>query len=147
MFRPKYHILIQKEDDVSIPDNLSILSSPDAVDIFARSILQLDSIAEEEVYLIAVDTKKQVLGISLISHGTVDSSIIQPREVFQRALLIGASSIFIIHNHPSQVAQPSKEDIQITKRLKEVGILLGVELLDHVIIGDIYFSFRENNLL
>ena len=80
--------------------------------------------------------------------GTINTSLVHPREVFKRALLNNASNIMVAHNHPSGDPNPSKEDIQITERLKEAGNLLGINLLDHIIVGeDKYISLKEKGVL
>ena len=97
--------------------------------------------------MLALDTKCKPIGIFEISHGTVNMSMINPREVFIRALLVGAVSIALIHNHPSGDATPSREDISATKRLAECGKLLGVVLLDHIVIGHDYTSLKADGYL
>lgn len=83
-----------------------------------------------------------------ISHGTVNMSVLTPREVFQKALLANAVSIILLHNHPSGDCTPSKEDINVTKRLMEAGDIIGVNVLDHLVIGRPgYFSLKENELV
>lgn len=93
--------------------------------------------------MIATDTKQKVLGVFEISHGTVNTSLISPREVFIRALLCGADYIILVHNHPSGNSHPSMEDKKVTERIKECGELMNIKLLDHIIIGDDYYSFQE----
>ncbi len=85
----------------------------------------------------------------MLFRSSVNSSIVHPREIFKTAILSNAASIIISHNHPSGDPTPSKEDISITTRLKECGKILGIEVLDHVIIGeyDKYLSFKEKGLL
>lgn len=83
-----------------------------------------------------------------ISHGTVKMSVVSPREVFQKALLANAVGIILLHNHPSGDCTPSKEDINVTKRLMESGDIIGVNVLDHLVIGRPgYFSLKENDLV
>ena len=92
-----------------------------------------------------MDTNKVVICEKLIFIGTLDYSVVHPREVFKEAILVSASSIICIHNHPSGNVVPSKNDIEITNRLISVGELLGIKVIDHVIIGsDKYYSFLEN---
>lgn len=83
-----------------------------------------------------------------ISHGTVNMSVLTPREVFQKALLANAVGIILLHNHPSGDCTPSNEDIKVTKRLMEAGDIIGVNVLDHLVIGRPgYFSLKENELV
>ena len=80
--------------------------------------------------------------------GTINSSIVHPREIFKEAYLLSANSIICVHNHPSGDCSPSKEDIMITKKVKEISMIHGINLIDHIIIGcECYFSFYENNML
>lgn len=103
---------------------------------------------KEHFKVIFLDTKNNVIDISDISVGTLNSSIVHPREVFYEAIKKTAFSIVICHNHPSGDPTPSKEDINVTLRLKEVGKLIGIELLDHIVIGDgIYVSFKEKSII
>ena len=82
-----------------------------------------------------------------ISHGTVNASLVTPREVFQKALLANAVSIILMHNHPSGDCTASRQDVEITKRLAEAGKIVGVEVLDHIIVGDRYSSLKEKGYL
>lgn len=103
---------------------------------------------QEQMYLMMLNTKNRLLGEQMISKGTVNSSMISPREIFLQALHYHAVSIVLVHNHPSGDPAPSRDDLSFTKRVQEAGILLGIELLDHIIIGDRkYMSFRESLLL
>lgn len=108
----------------------------------------IDNSDREILILMALDTKNKVNSITIVSIGSLNSSIVHPREVFKTAILSNAASIIIGHNHPSGDPTPSKEDISITLRLKECGSILGIELLDHIIIGDDnkYTSLKEKGL-
>ena len=99
----------------------------------------------QKLLAICLDTKNQPVNISVVSIGTVNSSIVHPREVFKTAILSNSSRIMLAHNHPSQILKPSREDRIITDRLKDAGEILGIELLDHLIVSDNkYYSFKEN---
>lgn len=101
-------------------------------------------LTREVVLLVMLDSKSQIIKDMLISSGTVSSSILPQREIYLMALKYEAVSIIILHNHPSGDPTPSKEDIQVTKRLKEAGNLIGIKLMDHIIIGDNkYISLSE----
>ena len=124
------------------------LNSPDMTFDFLNRYFRLKDRTEEYIYLLAFDKKCHLIGIFELSHGTVDSSLITPREVFMKALLCGASGIILAHNHPSGDPAPSKEDISTTERLAACGELLGIRVLDHIIIGDGRFSsMRETGLI
>lgn len=103
---------------------------------------------QEHMKLLLLNTKSKLIGESNISKGTVNSSLVSPRELFIDALQMGAVSIILLHNHPSGDPTPSKEDILVTRRIKEAGALIGIDLLDHIIIGNnCYTSFCEKNLI
>jgi DNA repair protein RadC len=103
---------------------------------------------KEYFKIIILDTKNKVLDVCTISIGSLNSSIVHPREVFHEAVKKSAASILLVHNHPSGETQPSREDISITKRLIEAGELMGIKVLDHIIIGDgVYLSFKEENII
>jgi len=103
---------------------------------------------QEHMKLLMLNTKTRLLGETEISKGTVNASLISPRELFIEALQKNAVSIILMHNHPSGDPNPSKEDILITKRIKSAGDLIGIQLLDHIIIGNnCYVSFTQDGLL
>jgi DNA repair protein RadC len=103
---------------------------------------------QELMKLLMLNTKARLIGETNISKGTVNASLITPRELFIEALQKNAVSIVIMHNHPSGDPTPSREDMLITKRILDAGALIGIELLDHIIIGNNqYISFREEGLL
>jgi DNA repair protein RadC len=110
---------------ITIPD--------DAVDVVRPLLVGHD---RERGVLIALDTRHRVIATTLISIGTAAHTFLAPREVFRDALGLGASAIVVAHNHPSGDATPSEDDRQITRRLAQAGATLGVELLDHLVIGD-----------
>ena len=123
------------------------IQSPNDIFNIAQNVIQANEYAEENLWLITLDTKNNITGIFTVSTGSLNSSIVHPREVFKRAVLQNASSIIICHNHPSGDPAPSQEDINITKRLYEAGRILGIELLDHIIIGDNkYTSLKEKGV-
>lgn len=104
---------------------------------------------EKEVFLVLLlDTKHRVIREERISMGSLSASIVHPREVFQPAIRESACAIVAVHNHPSGDPTPSREDFEITVRLKDVGKLVGIHLLDHIVLGDGSFvSFREDRLM
>lgn len=113
-----------------------------------QEVYQMERECEEIFCILTLDTKCQVTGCFEVSRGSLNSSIVHPREVFKRALLANANSIILTHNHPSGNPKPSKEDENVTDRLVECANILGIKITDHVIIGDgTYFSFKENYLL
>lgn len=121
--------------------------SPDKIYQLMEQYYKLSEEAEEYVYVICVNSKCRIIGIFELSHGTVSASIVSPRGIFQRALLIGATSIVLVHNHPSQDVTPSQDDVQVTHRIYECGKWMNLELLDHIIVGNGYYSFNESGTL
>ena len=98
--------------------------------------------------IILLNTKNNVIAIENISIGSLNASIVHPREVFNIAIKRSSSAIILAHNHPSGDPKPSTEDINITKRLIEAGTIIGINVLDHIIIGDgIYFSMKEKEII
>lgn len=138
--------LLVKEKEIKYADNK--ISSPEAAADFFNSIFQLNEMAEEHCYMLAQNTKGMVLGVFLISKGTVNQTVVGVREIFIRVLLTGASCIILCHNHPSADCTPSRDDIQITQKLKEACGLMDITLSDHIIVGgSTYFSFSESGML
>jgi len=103
--------------------------------------------AKEHFITLHLDGKNRILCIDRVSVGSLNQSIVHPREVFKSAVYSSAAAIILVHNHPSLDPAPSREDIEITRRLKECGELLGIKLLDHIIVGDSYVSFVERGML
>ena len=101
----------------------------------------------EVIKLLLLNTKAKLIGECVISVGTVDTALVSPRELFIEALQRNASAIILLHNHPSGDPAPSREDVRITRRIREAGALLGISLLDHIIIGDnCFISLKEQGL-
>lgn len=103
---------------------------------------------QEFMKLLLLNTKSRLIGETDISQGTVNAAVISPRELFIEALQKNAVSIILLHNHPSGDPTPSEEDILITRRIRDAGEMIGVDLLDHIIIGNnCYISLKEKGLL
>ncbi len=103
---------------------------------------------QEEFYIICLNVRREVIASKLLFKGTIDSSLIHPREIFNYVLECSASYIVLAHNHPSRNLTPSNEDISVTKKLVECGQILSVNVLDHIVFSDIdYFSLKENQLM
>ena len=104
--------------------------------------------AKEHFKLILLNPRNKIIGISTISIGTLNASLVHPREVFKDAIMHSAASVVLAHNHPSGDPEPSEDDITITKRLIEAGKILGIEVMDHIIIAkNGFFSFKEKGLI
>jgi DNA repair protein RadC len=104
--------------------------------------------AKEHFKLILLNARNKIIGISTISIGSLNASIVHPREVFKDAIMHGAYSVVLAHNHPSGDSEPSEDDLMITKRLVEAGKILDIKVTDHIIITkNGYFGFKEKNLI
>ena len=122
------------------------ISSPK--DIASLLINEMVNLKQEVFKLILLNTKNIVIGTKDIFKGTLNSSIVHPREVLKEAIQRGSANVIVCHNHPSGDPSPSKEDIDITIRLKECGNIIGIGLLDHIIIGNNkYVSLKEKGII
>lgn len=109
---------------------------------------EMEFLQQEHFVVIGLDTKNQVILKHTVSIGSLNSSIVTPRETFQVLIRRHCASAIVVHNHPSGVADPSKEDIAITERLVETGKIIAIPIQDHIIIGKgYYFSFKEHGLI
>jgi DNA repair protein RadC len=98
----------------------------------------------EQFGIVLLDTKHRVIRTLVLSVGTVDASIVHPREVFGAAAAAGAAALVLFHNHPSGDPRPSPDDVELTRRLAAAGVLMGIDVIDHVILADVrYYSFKE----
>ncbi len=133
--------LAQKEVDT----RFTIRSPQDAATYLMP---EMSSLQQEHFVVLFLNVKNQVLHKQTIFIGSLNSSIVHPREIFREAVKRSAASIICAHNHPSGNATPSPEDIEVTKRLQEAGYIIGIELVDHVIIGDHQFtSLKEKGYM
>jgi DNA repair protein RadC len=144
----KYKLELVKESS-KIYEVESKISSPSSVRDYIEKVFKLSTQAEEVMVMLVLDIKNNIIGAFEVSRGSLNASIVHPREVFKRALLLNGASIILGHNHPSGDPTPSKEDTAITRRLVEGGEILGIKILDHIIIGDNgrYRSFKEDSLI
>lgn len=124
--------------------DIVICTNPENIIYYFNSLFK-DKL-QEEFYCIYLDNKKKYLDKKKLFIGSINASIVHPREIFKQAYLLSASFIICIHNHPSGDPTPSREDIEFTKKLYEISNLHGIYLVDHLVIGkDCYYSFYENN--
>lgn len=132
-----------------------ILDRPEKVPAYVEGAYATNPTVEQFI-VILLDRKNHPLGRHVVSSGTLTSSLVHPREVFKPAILGSAASIIVSHNHPSSGdPAPSAADIQVTRQLRDAAKILGIDLLDHVIVGDAkadptglgYYSFRNSGLL
>lgn len=128
--------------------NNSRLTAPQqAAEAFTQIIGDVD---REYFVTLFLDGKNRITGLHVVSQGSLNQSIVHPRETFKAAILANAAAVILAHNHPSGDTAPSREDREITRRLKEAGELLGIKVLDHVIVATDtgnYLSFTESGLL
>lgn len=134
---------------VYLEDNykeLVYLTNPESIINYFHNLFY--GIKQELFYVIYLDNQKKYIDKKLLFKGTVNYSLVHPREIFKWAYLMSASYIICIHNHPSGNSSPSGNDIELTKRIKDIGILHGINLIDHIIIGKgNYYSFYQDNNL
>ena len=123
-----------KENGLNYGQSTVVDDPQRAAEIFER-VFDLSNQAQEIVCLLALDGGRKVSGAFEVSRGTLTSSLVHPREIFQRAILAGAASIIIAHNHPSGTLLISDQDRMVTTRIKDAGELLGIPLDDHIICG------------
>ena len=135
-------IKLVKEEELDY--GVERLTSPeDAAKVISKYIGDSD---REVFVVVCLDIKNQLNSINTVSIGNLTSSICHPRETFKAAILSNAAAIIIGHNHPSGIPHPSKDDIEITKKLEKAGSILGIELLDHIITGDSsFYSLKEHS--
>jgi DNA repair protein RadC len=137
--------LVREEPLVSFPAAV-MRTSRDVAEGVAPLFADTD---RESFWILGLDGKNVAIGPNRVSEGTLTASLVHPREVFKPLLLMSAAAGILVHNHPSGDPAPSAEDVAITRRLREVGELHGIAILDHVIIGDgtRYLSFADAGLL
>ncbi|POZ55517.1 hypothetical protein LYSIN_00300 [Lysinibacillus sphaericus] len=129
--------LSQKQND----DKFTVRSPQDAA---AYLMPDMTSLSQEHFVALFLNVKNQIMHKKTIFIGSLNASIVHPREIFREAVKRSAASIICAHNHPSGIPTPSPEDIEVTKRIQEAGFIIGIELLDHIIIGDHQFiSLKE----
>ncbi|MBU3097674.1 JAB domain-containing protein [Clostridium sp. DSM 17811] len=123
------------------------INSPSEGAELARGFLE--NCDREELILICLNNKNEPISVSTISIGSLNASIVHPREVFKVAILSNSASVILAHNHPSGDTTPSSEDVSITKRLVEAGKIIGIPIIDHIVIGKefSYCSLKEKGML
>lgn len=140
-----YEIFKVEEDVLSYLETGSRFTSPKQVYETFRFLMQE---TKENFVTLHLDGKNKVVCMDVVSIGSLNQSLVHPREVYKTACLSNAASIILIHQHPTGDPSPSQEDIAITRRLREAGELLGIKVLDHIIVGEgEYLSFVERGLM
>ncbi len=113
-----------------------------------KAITNAQEEAQEVFGILILNTKNKIVAVHEVSRGSLSSALVHPREVFKPAVLHNAAAIICFHNHPSGDPEPSRDDIEVTKRLVEAGKIMGIEVLDHIIVGeDRYVSLKETSPL
>jgi DNA repair protein RadC len=127
------------------PERMRMISSSD---VYNRMRFRLRDLDQEEFHLLMLNTQRELIREVFLTRGTLDQTLMHPREVFRHALNEQAACVVLVHNHPSGEPLPSLDDLRITRRLVDAGELLGIPIDDHVIIGDAkYYSFRDEKKL
>jgi DNA repair protein RadC len=122
-----------------------VLKSPQ--DVAAAMMSKLKGKKKEHFWVICLDTRNRPINCKQVSIGSLDTSIVHPREVFKEAVSSSAASVIFVHNHPSGDPEPSKEDVELTKRLVQAGEIIGIDVLDHIIVCDrSYLSLKASSL-
>jgi len=136
---PRYRVTLVCEESSSL-SAVPIQTSTAAAALLRPCFQGLD---REQFVVCGLDAKHHVIGLNVVSVGSLSLSIVHPREVFKALILMNAAAWLCAHNHPSGDVAPSQEDRVLTKRLRDAGELLGITLLDHVILGDRFYSFAD----
>jgi len=138
----------EKELEYSTKEVDQQIKSPIYLANFLHNTLNMGMQAEEIFVILTLDIKSNITGIFEVSRGSLNKSVVSPREVFKRAILNNAAGIVAAHNHPAGSLKASDDDIRITQKLKDAGELLGIKLIDHLIITEnSYSSLREEGLM
>jgi len=141
---PRYRITLVREPGYSAPSRT--IADSQAAALALRPLFE--GLDREQFAVCCLDAKHAIIGVNVVSTGSLTLSIVHPREVFKLAILTNAAALICVHNHPSGDPTPSAEDRALTKRLKEGADLLGIALLDHVILGeDRNYSFADQGAL
>ena len=137
--------LVSRIEDYHDSEKREVVKTPE--DVVAQVRSRLKSKKKEYFLALLLDTRNQLIRVAEVSVGSLDSSIVHPREVFKEAISASAASIIFAHNHPSGDPEASEDDISLTKRLADAGEIMGIDVLDHVIIGDRkYLSLKREGM-
>jgi DNA repair protein RadC len=145
----KFDIRLIKENEVDYQaiDNEKITNPIVAAEFFNK-VLEMNFRTQEVLAMTTLDVKNNITGVFEVHKGGLSSSIVEPRTVFQRAIMQNAAGIVLCHNHPSGDPMPSGDDVSITKKLVKGGDILGINIVDHIIIADSqYISFKEKGII
>ena len=144
-FIPRFDVRLVRDGRVATLETTIIRRPEDTLPVLEA---ELSELGYEKFIALALNTKNHVTAVLPVSSGSLNASIVHPRELFQRAILANSASLILAHNHPSGDPTPSPEDIALTRKLVEAGQLLDLPVIDHVILGyGRYASFKEKGLL
>jgi len=141
-----YRLQLVREAPADAPQAVPALDGPAAV---ARQLQPLfDGLDREHFVVLALDARNRPIGCNTVSVGSLSASIVHPREIFKFAILANAAAVILAHNHPSEDVTPSKDDVELTRRLVQAGEVMGIEVLDHLVVGGTEFlSLKEKGLM
>lgn len=148
----KYTTLLDKDRQCTLVKESALnypvenFTSPQSIYKMLCDVFNHNIQTEEYVYLLCFNTKCRLIGVFELSHGAVNQSICSTREIFQKALLCNASGFVLAHNHPSGDTSPGKEDLAVYRKIKEATQLMDLPIMDNIIVGDNYYSFKENGI-
>jgi DNA repair protein RadC len=130
---PVYTVFLRRSNVLAVQERPQIHSPQDAATVFSEFLKEAD---REHLVTLLLDSKNQVIGLNVVSVGILDSALVHPREIFKPAILANAASIILCHNHPSGDPTPSIEDKRVTERVFEAGKIIGIDVIDHVVVGE-----------
>lgn len=131
----KYETVLKKAKVHELKRNYKANNPEDIID-FATKVIRMYEYPEEHFVAISTNNNLDIIGYTDVSIGTIDQTLANPREVFRTAIVQNASGIILAHNHPSGCCDPSPEDLATTKRMVKAGVLLGIPVLDHIVVGE-----------
>ena len=144
-FIPRFDVRLVRDGRVATLEPTIIRRPEDTLPVLEA---ELSELGYEKFIALALNTKNHVTAVLPVSSGSLNASIVHPRELFQRAILANCASLILAHNHPSGDPVPSPEDIALTRKLIEAGLLLDIPVLDHIVLGyGRFVSFKERGLL
>ena len=144
-FIPRFDVRLVRDGRVATLEPTIIRRPEDTLPVLEA---ELSELGYEKFIALALNTKNHVTAVLPVSSGSLNASIVHPRELFQRAILANCASLILAHNHPSGDPVPSPEDIALTRKLIDAGLLLDIPVLDHIVLGyGRYVSFKERGLL
>jgi DNA repair protein RadC len=139
---PVYRVTLIRESTVMELPKVPVRKSAEAAAMFRPIFAGLD---REQFVVLLLDAQHSPIGINIVSIGSLTASVVHPREAFKAAILANAAAVIVAHNHPSNSVEPSREDVELTRRLREAGELLGIRVLDSIVLGegDSLYSFVD----